>query len=135
MVHPREPLRRGLNQLATIAHGRELRGATPKVLEEYFDVIEPLYENHKATEVTNILRRDHSLRVTYEIALITGDCLITFGCDVGSTNTKRKFRTGRKPVGFTTRIYLSLTCRSWYTNNCGRLALGRKWSSVTERAR
>lgn len=64
MVHPREPLRRGLKQLATIAHGRELRGATPKVLEEYFGIIEPLYENYKATEVTNILRRDHSLRVT-----------------------------------------------------------------------
>lgn len=126
MVRPREPLHRGLNQLATIAHERELRDATSKVLEEYLGVIKPLHENHKATEVRNILRRDHSLRVTYEIALIAEDCLVTFGCDVGPPNTKRRFGSGRKPVDFTARIYLSLTCRSWCTNNCGRLALGRK---------
>jgi len=126
MVHPREPLHRGLNQLATIAHEQELRDATPKVLEEYFGVIEPLYKNHKETEVRDILRRDHSLRVTYEIALIAEDCLVTFYCDVGTANTERKFRFGRKPVDFITRIYLSLTCRSWCTNNCGRLALERK---------
>lgn len=64
MIHPREPLRRGLNQFATIAHERELRDATPKVLEEYFGVIELLHENHKATEVRDILRRFHNLRVT-----------------------------------------------------------------------
>ena len=77
MVRLREPLHRAFNQLATIAHERELRDATSKVLEEYFGVIELLHENHKATEVRNILRRDYSLRVTYEIALIAEDCLVT----------------------------------------------------------
>ena len=125
MVHPREPLHRGLNQLATIAHERELRDATPKVLEEYFGVIEPLHENHKATEVRDILRRFYNLRVTYEIALIAENCHVTFGCGVGLANTEKKFRGGRKPVDFATRIYLSPTCRSWRANNCGRLALGR----------
>lgn len=125
MVHPRETLRRGFNQLATIAHERELRDATPKVLEEYFGVIEPLHENHKADEVRDILRMFHNLRVTYEIALIAENCLVTFGCGVGTTNTEKKFRGGRKPVDFATRIYLSLTCISWRANNCGRLALGR----------